>query len=148
MKTCEYLTFDNNTCDNACEGNTDFCSTHNRLLRKQAENERKESEKRSLKFSTPKPKRTRINQVSAKRKVLNVEYAQLKERYLSKHPECQAKLIGCEFKSVDVHHTESGSNKVAKLNDITTFIAVCRHCHHLIHNVLSSSEARELKLKI
>jgi hypothetical protein len=107
---------------------------HNRKLLKQ-----------KVKNSEP---RKKVNPVSEKRKELNKEYAMLRPEYLLNHPTCEVKLIGCEGASVEIHHTYSGSNKVAHLNDISTWKATCAKCHTILHDKLSANKARELGLKI
>ena len=149
MRTCNFpIDVDGEQCGKPCEGNTKLCASHSRRVRQLQELARKESEKRTLKLSASKPKRTRINQVSAKRKGLNAEYEVLREQFLNDHPVCEVKLQECEKVATDVHHKASGFNKVTNLNNTATWLACCRNCHHILHNVLSAKEARSLGLKI
>lgn len=139
-------------CENHCEGNTDYCASHNRANRKSEERYRANQEKRAqlkekvkIKNNQPRPK---VNKVSPKRKEENKLYSELRPIFLLEHPDCELKLIGCEGASVEVHHTESGSNKAKSLNIVSTWKAACGHCHRYLHDKLSAKEARELGLKI
>lgn len=152
MRTCEWLIDDFEACGKPCEGNTSTCASHGRISRKLVEQAERKAEKRkqtiqkaNLKASVP---RKAPNKVSEKRKGLNLEYAILRLQYLLDHPDCEVKLIGCEGMSVEIHHTYSGSNKVAHLNDTATWKATCPHCHRILHDKLSATEAREKGLKI
>lgn len=124
------------------------CATHNRIVRKQLTDSRKQADKRKMLLSKPKKIYAKPNKVSDKRKVLNEEYSVLREQFLKDNPDCQIKLIGCDGVSTDVHHKASGTNKVANLNNVKTWLSVCRHCHHKIHVTFSAMEAREKGLKI
>jgi hypothetical protein len=86
-----------------------------------------------------------IKKVSDKRAKEATEYTSKKKKFLKDNPYCQAKLLGCSGRSIDLHH--AGSRGKNYLNE-STFKAVCRNCHNVIHNVLSAKEARELKLKV
>jgi hypothetical protein len=92
-----------------------------------------------------KPKVKGIRKVSPKRAKEATEYTAKKKKFLKDNPYCQAKLLGCSKGSIDLHH--AGMRGKNYLNE-ETFLAVCRNCHNLIHNVLSAKEARDLKLKI
>lgn len=65
-------------------------------------------------------------------------YTRLKKEYLSKHTICQCKMSGCTLKATDVHHKRGR----LYLEDISTFMAVCRSCHNWIHS--HTAEAEEL----
>lgn len=101
-------------------------------------------QKRKAILSRPKVARKPPKKVSDKRKVENEKYTVLQEAYLLDHPECEIKLLGCEGKSIEVHHVKS---RGINLNNVSTFMAACRHCHDKLHFVLSAKEARELGLK-
>lgn len=87
-----------------------------------------------------------IRKKSVKREKEEIEYNAKKKKHLKDNPYCQARLIGCSKRSIDLHHKAGrvGSNY---LNE-ETFMAVCRNCHSKIHDVLSSKEAKEKDLKI
>lgn len=53
-----------NYCFNAVEGRTEYCAHHNRLIRKQAENERKQKEKRKILLSKKREPRSKISKNS------------------------------------------------------------------------------------
>jgi hypothetical protein len=130
------------------EGRTDFCASHNKMNRSISKMRVREQEKREMILSKPQTPRQKPNIVSEKRKELNKEYAALRPEYLLEHPVCEVKLIGCEGASVEIHHTASGSNKVAHLNDVSTWKATCGSCHKVLHDKLSARQARELGLKV
>lgn len=68
-------------------------------------------------------------------------YSVLRKDYLKDYPNCQAKLSVCKRKAVDIHHTAlRGKN----LNNVDTWLSVCRECHNWIH--VNSNLARELGL--
>lgn len=146
--TCSFLMPNDEECGERCEGNTPFCGSHNRFLRKEKELAEKALAKKASLLSKPKKVYAKPNKVSDKRKELNKEYSMLRPQYLLDHPECEVKLIGCGLTSIEIHHTYSGSNKVKHLNDVSTWKATCGHCHKILHDKLSAKEARELGLKI
>lgn len=78
----------------------------------------------------------------------NREYSNKRKKFLSIHPKCEARLPGCMSDATDVHHCYSGIDREEHFLDDNTWKAVCRNCHNIIHNVLSSEEAADLKLKI
>jgi len=55
------------------------------------------------------------------------KFHRLKKRYLGKHPHCDM----CLGPSVDIHHS---LGRGAYLLDEATFVALCRPCHHKVHN--------------
>lgn len=149
MRTCQwYDEQEDESCDSLCEGTTDLCARHNRLLRKQIADEQKANEKRKAILSAPKKVYKAPNKVSPKRKEANKEYAILREQFLKEHPECELKLQPCTRISTQVHHTASGWNKATNLNNVKTWKASCDNCNQFLHDVLSAAEAREKGLKI
>jgi len=72
-------------------------------------------------------------------------YFQKRKDFLETHKVCQAKLIRCEGKAVEVHHSGGRIGKL--LNDVSLFIALCRSCHDQIHNKLGANELRDKGLK-
>ena len=90
----------------------------------------------------------KISPVSDKKKVENDEYSKLRKLFMIANPHCQAKLIGCTGGSTDVHHLYSGKDRSKYFLKITSWKAVCRNCHHQIHDVLSTEEAVELGLRL
>jgi uncharacterized Zn finger protein (UPF0148 family) len=91
-----------------------------------------------------KPKKP-IKKISDKHKQALSIYSKLARKYKTDNPECQAKLNGCTFATEDVHHmAKRGKN----LNNVETWLAVCRSCHEIIENQLSSEDAREKGLRL
>jgi hypothetical protein len=88
---------------------------------------------------------TKLKRVSDKRAKEEVEYTKLRKKFMLENKFCQAKLVGCSGKSIDIHHR--GKRGVNYLN-IETWISVCRNCHSKIHDVLSAKENRENNLII
>ncbi len=143
MRTCNWMPrFGEDPCPNRCEGSTDYCAHHNRLKRKEIENARKESEKRTLKLSASKPKRTAIPKVSEKRKVQNQEYFKLVEQFKKDNPECKAKINEYCTKATDDPHHSKGRGKF--LLDVSSWIPVCRSCHNFIEQHPSEAQKRGL----
>lgn len=85
--------------------------------------------------------------ISEKLKGALIEYAHKKAEHLKKHPDCQAKLLGCQNdrKTNQLHH---GAKRGENLNKEEFFITVCVHCHSVIETKLSASERREKGLLI
>ncbi len=88
----------------------------------------------------PEKKRKAIPKFSAKRKKENEEYKPLREKYLSYHPECEVKLIGCEGKSVEIHHCSTSHKDFLNTK---TWKAVDRHCHDKIEFFESALSRKE-----
>lgn len=57
------------------------------------------------------------------------EYDKKRIAFLALHPQCQAQLPGCMAHSTEVHHK---AGRGENLNKISTWLAVCRYCHHWI----------------
>jgi hypothetical protein len=84
----------------------------------------------------------KIAKVSAKRKVLNVEYKKVRDDFMAAHPFCQ--FSGCIKRATDCHHAKG---KVGKdFTDDTHFIALCRVHHNWVHDF--PAEAMELGYSI
>ena len=96
-------------------------------------------------FSLEPPKK--ISPVSKKKKEEMSEYSKLRTAFLVIHPFCEAKLQGCTSSATDVHHLYSGRDREKYYLTISTWKAICRNCHNIVHNVLSSEEAVSLGLK-
>ena len=80
-------------------------------------------------------RRKRIRPVSKRREKLNREYRKLRDEFLrNRHCECcpVARPGEPPAMAVDVHHTRGRIGK--NLLDVTTWKAVCRKCHNLIHD--------------
>lgn len=75
----------------------------------------------------PKP----IKRVSDKRKEENKTYKIVRKAYLVAHPFCEVKLKGCTKIATEIHHDEG---RGIKLNDVSTFVAICRNCHNIVEN--------------
>lgn len=75
-----------------------------------------------------KKKRKRIPFASEKRRAELKEYSELGKKFLMENRVCQCK--NCTKHSMDIHHVK-GRGKY--LNDVSTWMAVCRDCHDSIH---------------
>lgn len=131
MKTCSI-----NGCNNLVEGNTHRCASHNQMARRTERERKKQSEKRERMMAAQKKrnqeKRKPINQVSAKREIINEEYFKLVEQFKHDNPYCAAKINSYCTKTTDDPHHSKGRGKF--FLDVTTWIPVCRSCHIFITN--------------
>lgn len=84
-------------------------------------------------------RRTPIRKVSARRQAEAKHYSKLRLQFLADKPTCQVCLTR---KATDVHHVKGryGGNYL----NVTTWLAVCRHCHTYIHN--NPAKARAMGL--
>jgi hypothetical protein len=82
-----------------------------------------------------------INAISPQLRKKAKEYSDLRVLYLYRHALCEAKLPNCRRIATDIHH-KKGRGKY--LNDITTWLPVCRNCHHRIETF--PKEAKTLGL--
>ena len=80
-----------------------------------------------------KPTDYKIPQVSAKRKKKDAEYLKLRQRFLTENPLCMIKGPNCTHYATDVHHSFAGSNRDAFYLVQSTWYAVCRTDHNMIH---------------
>jgi hypothetical protein len=77
-------------------------------------------------------KRKPVNKVSAKRKVQNEIYSELRRIFLNKNPTCQGQYEGCTYNATDVHHLRG---RVGDLFlDTRYWQALCRSCHLHCHD--------------
>jgi len=97
-------------------------------------NARRKADRMKVKEKKP------IRKVSIKLQGKLKEYSVKRKKHLKKHPFCQIKLIGCEIKAVDIHHTKP---RATALNDELLFMSACRYCHKTIHDVMSAAERRD-----
>jgi hypothetical protein len=75
------------------------------------------------------PKKS-IRKVSDKMKEQLKIYSVLSKKFKEDNPLCMAKYKDCTIFTTDVHHkAKRGKN----LNNVETFMAVCRTCHNTIH---------------
>ena len=89
-----------------------------------------------------------IAKESPKRVVDNRLYRAKAALFLATNTKCQAMLEGCTIKATECHHLHSGKDRAKYLLDETTYKALCSHCHHVAHNVLSMEEAKAMGLKL
>ncbi len=82
-----------------------------------------------------------INKISPKLRKKTIEYSKLRIPFIQSNPLCRANLVNCTKIVTDVHHMK-GRGKY--LLDTTTWLPVCRNCHHRIE--LFPKEAKELNL--
>ena len=83
-------------------------------------------------LTTSKAPRKPIPKKSQKMKEKDAIYSKLRPIYLNSHPMCEVAWPGCTGPSTEVHHKKS---RGIHHNDIETWVAICRHCHHHIHFV-------------
>lgn len=74
-------------------------------------------------------------------------YAVERKQFLEIHKMCEAHLQGCTQQATDIHHTFWGADRSKYYLDTSTWKSVCRSCHSVIHDKLSSEEALLLNLK-
>ena len=72
-----------------------------------------------------------IRKVALKRAEQNKEYMKLRKIFLKDTPICQ--YMDCEYRSIEIHHRYSGSDRNKYFLDTRTWMAVCRDCHNRIH---------------
>jgi len=82
-------------------------------------------------------KRTRIAQVSDKRKKETTLYLKVRQGYLNRLKNCEC----CGAPATEIHHKSGRENEL--LFDPLYFMAICRSCHSWIHN--NPKEARDRK---
>lgn len=79
-------------------------------------------------------RRTPLARVSKKRRCETQKYGRLRKAYLLSHPLCEACIPLLGWKSsmpaTEIHHREG---RGVHLNEVTTFVAICRTCHLFIH---------------
>lgn len=88
-----------------------------------------------------------IPKESTKRSKENRLYHAKRILYLTTHKECEAVLPGCLHMASDIHHLYFGSDRNLHLTDETTWKAVCRECHRIIHDEMSNDELLKLGLR-
>jgi len=88
-----------------------------------------------------------IPKQSDKEKKRQAAYSVLKKEFMKSHKYCEAKLPGCVSIAIDVHHPYFGADRYKYFLDDSTYIAICRSCHHVVHDELSSEELIELGLR-
>jgi hypothetical protein len=72
-------------------------------------------------------KRTPLRRCSKKHAKELATYSVLRQAYLSEHPKCHL----CSSFATDIHHTaKRGKN----LNNVSTWLGLCRACHTQIEN--------------
>jgi hypothetical protein len=80
-------------------------------------------------------RKTKLKQVSAKRRKEGAEYTKLRKAFLKEHPKCQVCLCRTAVERVDVRpatevHHKGGRGKL--LLRVDTWLAVCHHHHEQI----------------
>lgn len=128
LKTCSWYE-EGEPCINLCEGNTDFCASHNSLQRKAAKLARKS------KIAVPTKK------ITAKHAKELQDYGVLRRIHLQEHPECQINIPNvCDGQATTVHHC---AKRGVNLLRSDTFKSACMSCHTYIETVMSAEERRE-----
>ena len=85
-------------------------------------------------------KRSPLRRISKKQQERLRIYGPLRKQYLQEHPVCE--LPECNAASTDIHHTKKPRSTY--MNDVDTWLAVCRICHSRIEN--NKAWARENNL--
>ena len=67
----------------------------------------------------------------------------VRRSYLLEHPTCEARVEGCTWLAVHVHHRLPTGIGGALL-DLSNLVAVCRNCHEWIHQ--RPARARQIGL--
>lgn len=67
-----------------------------------------------------------IKKVTQKRANELKEYPKLKKEYISHHPECEVKIIGCLRKANEIHHCSLSAKNFLNTD---TWLAICPNCH-------------------
>lgn len=128
LKTCAWYE-DGEPCINMCEGNTDFCGSHNAMQRKAARMKVKS------KIQVP------VKKITAEHARELQDYGVLRRIYLRDHQECEARIASdCDGHSQEIHHASKRGENLLKPD---TFMAVCRPCHIFIETKMSAEERRE-----
>lgn len=94
-------------------------------------------------------KRTRLKPISEKRSAELKEYRKLRKDFLAVNRMCEAGVIlgaagidcGCRKWATEIHHT---AKRRKNLNNVETWLPICRPCHNWIEE--HKSKARELHL--
>lgn len=113
IRACTWVD-DNGECENICEGNTDYCASHNHAIRKAAK----------LKVKVVRE----VKRITEKRAKQNREYLEIRVHFLEQYPMCQ--IGGCNNKSTSVHHIQGRSNDL--LTNPENFLAICNDCHEKV----------------
>jgi hypothetical protein len=108
------------SCGKRCEGNTDHCSSCNRLLRK--------ADKVTVKDAEP------IQKVSEKQGKLLSKYAQLKKKFMLGR---WCAYHGKPCLPTDIHHAKgrigfADDQEIPLLVDVRYFVPLCREAHKFI----------------
>lgn len=91
-----------------------------------------------------KKEQTRKKKLRDDKRLKKNEFEQYRLWLKENHPQCQAKLNGCEHKTIDAHHVLFGCYGADK--DDRTQISVCRSCHTWCHK--NKNLSKELFLHI
>jgi hypothetical protein len=110
IRACTWVD-DNGECENICEGNTDYCASHNHAIRKAAK----------VKVKVVRE----VKRITEKRAKQNREYLEMREQFLDQYPMCQIK--DCTKKSTEIHHIKGKANDL--LTNPENFLAICPDCH-------------------
>jgi len=82
----------------------------------------------ALRRSTKRMRRTPLRKVSNKRLTGLALYYVLRATFLSNNPQC---AMCQKWDDLDLHHRR-GRGKY--LNDVSTFVPLCRKCHNKVHS--------------
>ena len=98
----------------------------------------KQDKRREERRPKPIKKIVKINQRSAKGRREDKLYSELRSKFLTEHPVCEARLDDCTGKTTEVHHKKARGIwlLIAKY-----FLPVCNNCHRWIET--HPKEAKE-----
>lgn len=120
-------------CERPREGNTERCSSHNAVARKDLRDLKKQKEKRFVP----------ISKMSQTRAAEMAEYVPLREQYLKDNPECAFKFEGCSKKATTIHHRSMSADDFLI---VATWLGGCLHCHTVCENMPADVRREKLFL--
>lgn len=130
--TCSWIMDNDEPCGERCEGNTCYCASHGRQLRKEVADEKKQADKRKQQIAKQaernKLPRKPPNKVSAKREEENIDYKLLRQKFLMENPACMIHANNyCTVFATTVHHS---AGRIGKLFlDVSKWKGACMNCH-------------------
>ena len=87
-------------------------------------------------------RRTPLRRVSKKHAAALARYYELRRAFLAENTLCEGfkvGLAGCEGDAVEPHHTKG---RGIHLNDVSSWLPMCRQCHTWCHQHPSLARAR------
>lgn len=87
-------------------------------------------------------RRTHLRRCSLKQQRALARYYELRRAFLAENTLCEGfkvGLAGCEGDAVEVHHVQG---RGIHLNDVSSWLPMCRQCHTWCHQHPSQARAR------